>query len=182
MTFETLASQGNQTIYGSMAATIGPRINEIRNEFIKDCFSDFRKTKHRLEYVANVHGIEFINDSKATNINSTWFSLECMHKPIIWIVGGLDKGTDFKMLKSVASKKVKAIIWLGKDTLGFQSAFAELGLPITHTESLKKAVEIAYYAGRDGDVVLLSPACPSFDLFSDYEERGQEFRRFVNTL
>jgi UDP-N-acetylmuramoylalanine--D-glutamate ligase len=182
MTFETLASQGNQTIYGSMAANIGTRVNEIRNEFIKDCFSDFRKTEHRLESVSNVHGIEFINDSKATNINSTWFSLECMNKPIIWIVGGLDKGTDFEMLRSLVSKKVKAIIWLGRDTQRMPSSFAELGLPVTHTESLKEAVEIAYYAGKDGDVVLLSPACPSFDLFSDYEERGKEFKRFVNTL
>lgn len=182
MTFETLASQGNQTIYGSMAATIGTRVNEIRNDFIKDCFSDFRKSEHRLEHVAKIHGIEFINDSKATNINSTWFSLGCMNKPVIWIAGGLDKNADFEMLKSLISKKVKAIIWLQKNSKRIQSAFSELGLPVTRTESLKEAVEIAYYAGKDGDVVLLSPACPSFDLFSDYEERGREFRRFVNTL
>jgi UDP-N-acetylmuramoylalanine--D-glutamate ligase len=181
MTFETLASQGNQTIHGSMASNIGTRVNEIRNEFIKDCFSDFRKKEHRLEYVANVHGIEFINDSKATNINATWFSLECMNKPVIWIAGGLDKGTDFEMLKSLVMKKAKAIIWLGKDTQRLQS-FAESGLPVTNTKSLKQAVEIAYYAGKVGDVVLFSPACPSFDLFSDYEERGREFKRFVNTL
>src|ERR1039457_1937508 len=182
MTFETLATQGNQTIYGSMAASIGTRVNEIRNAIIKDSFSDFRKSRHRLDYVANVHGIEFINDSKATNINSTWFSLECMTKPVIWIVGGLNKEIDFEGLKSIVCKKVKAIVWLGKDTQRFQSSYAELGLPITHTESLKAAVETAYYAGRDGDVVLLSPASPSFDLFSDYEERGEEFKRLVNTL
>ena len=182
MTFETLATQGNQIIYGSMAASIGIRVHEIRNEVIKDSFSDFRKSPHRLEYVANVHGIEFINDSKATNINSTWFSLECMTKPIIWIVGGLNKGVDFEALKFLVCKKVKAIIWLGKDTQQFHSCFGELGLPIAHTESLKEAVETAYYAGKDGDVVLLSPASPSFDLFNDYEERGDEFKRLVDTL
>jgi len=182
MTFETLASQGNQTIYGSMAAGIGSRVNEIRNQFIKDCFSDFSKTEHRLEYVANVHGIEFINDSKATNINSTWFSLECMNKPIIWIAGRINKEVDFEILKSLVHKKVKAIIWLGKDTQQMPTLFSELNLPITHTESLNEAVEIAYYAGEKGDVVLFSPASPSFDLFSDYEERGQEFKRSVNTL
>jgi UDP-N-acetylmuramoylalanine--D-glutamate ligase len=182
MTFETLASQGNQTIYGSMAAGIASRVNEIRNEFIKDCFSDFRKTEHRLEYVANVHGIEFINDSKATNINSTWFSMECMNKPIIWIAGRINKGIDFDTLKSLVSKKVKAIVWLGRDAQQMSFLFSGMNLPVTHTESLKEAVEIAYYAGEKGDVVLLSPASPSFDLFSDYEERGKEFRRFVNTL
>ena len=182
MTFEALASQGNQTIYGSMAATIGPRINEIRNELIKDCFSDFRKTKHRMETVGNVHGIEFINDSKATNINSTWFSLESMNKPVIWIAGSLDKGTDFEMLRSIVTKKVRAIVWFGKDSLHLQSSFAALGVSVTHADSLEQAVNTAYYAGHDGDVVLLSPACPSFDMFSDYEERGREFKRFVNTL
>ena len=182
MTFETLASQGNHNNYGSMAANIGTRVHEIRNEFIKDCFSDFRKKEHRLEYVANVHGIEFINDSKSTNINSTWFSLECMHKPVIWIAGSIEKGTDVEMLKALVQKKVKGIIWFGKEKQYLKSFFLELGIPVTHTESLKEAVEIAYYAGKKGDVVLLSPACPSFDLFSDYEERGQEFKKFVHTL
>jgi UDP-N-acetylmuramoylalanine--D-glutamate ligase len=182
MTFEALATQGNQTIYSSMAASIGTRVHEIRNEIIKDSFSDFRKSRHRLEYVANIHGIEFINDSKATNINATWFSLECMTKPVIWIVGGINKGVDFEGLRSLVHKKVKAIVWLGKDTLRFHSAFGDLKLPTTHTESLQEAVETAYYAGKDGDVVLLSPASPSFDLFSDYEERGLEFKRLVNTL
>lgn len=182
MTFETLASQGNQTVYGSMAAGIGPRVKEIRNEFIKDCFSDFSKTEHRLEYVANVHGLEFINDSKSTNINSTWFSLECMNKPIIWIAGYLNKGFEFETIKSLVNKKVKAIIWLGKDTQKMPTLFSELGLPVTHTESLKEAIEIACYAGKIGDIVLLSPGCPSFDLFSDYEECGREFRRLVNAI
>jgi UDP-N-acetylmuramoylalanine--D-glutamate ligase len=182
MTLEALALQGNHNVFGSMAATIGNRVNEIRNETIKDCFTDFRKTLHRMEYIANVHGIEFINDSKATNINSTWYSLECMTKPVIWIAGGLDKGNDFEMLKPLVMKKVKAIICLGKDTRHLQSAFKVTGLPVTQTESMQEAVEIAYYAGKDGDVVLLSPACPSFDLYSDYEERGQEFNRFVSML
>jgi UDP-N-acetylmuramoylalanine--D-glutamate ligase len=182
MTIETLALQGNPNIYGSMAANIGPRIHEIRNDFIKHCFSDFQGIEHRLEHVANVHGIEFINDSKATNVNSTWFALESINKPVIWITGGIDKGNDYNALLPLVRKKVKAIICLGADNFQVQSFFAELNIPMTDTASMQEAVELAYFAGQIGDVVLLSPACPSFDLFQDYEDRGDRFKEMVRNL
>jgi UDP-N-acetylmuramoylalanine--D-glutamate ligase len=182
MTLETLALQGNLTIYNSMAASIGSRLNDIRSAFIKDCFSDFHGMEHRLESVANIHGIEFVNDSKATNVNSTWYAMESIQKPIIWIAGGVDNGNEMEVLTPLVRKKVKAIIWLGKNTERLQSYFNEFNLPVTQTESIEEAVELAYNTGRNGDLVLLSPACPSFDLFIDYEDRGRQFKRCVKNL
>jgi UDP-N-acetylmuramoylalanine--D-glutamate ligase len=182
MTIETLALQGNSTIYGSMAAGIGTRIHEIRNDFIKNCFTDFQGIEHRMEHVANVHGIEFINDSKATNINSTWFALESINQPIIWIAGGIDKGNDYAMLLPLVLKKVKAIICLGKDNRRLLSCFGGLNIPLTETISMEEAIDLAYIAGKIGDVVLLSPASPSFDLYKDYEDRGYNFKKAVRSL
>ncbi len=182
MNLETLALQGNQTIYTSMAASIAPRLKEIRNAFIKDSFADFHGMEHRMESVSNIHGIEFINDSKATNVNSTWYALESIHKPVIWIAGGTDNGNDYEALLPVVRRKVKAIVWLGKDTQRMQAFFKDLQLPSACTESIQESVDLAYFSGKKGDVVLLSPSCPSFDLFSDYEERGREFKRCVKNL
>jgi UDP-N-acetylmuramoylalanine--D-glutamate ligase len=182
MTLEKLASQGHLSAQGSMAAGIVTRIREIRKNFIKESFSDFQDAEHRLEKIANVHGIEFINDSKATNVNSTWFALESMTKPVIWIAGGVDTGNDFSTLCGLMRKSVKAIICLGVDNENLISAIQRTDVPFLTTQSMTEAVELAYLAGTKGDVVLLSPACASFDLFLDYEDRGNAFKKAVRNL
>jgi UDP-N-acetylmuramoylalanine--D-glutamate ligase len=182
MTLEILASQGHHSLQGSMAAGIGTRISEIRKDFIKESFSDFLDIEHRLEKISNVHGIEFINDSKATNVNSTWFALESMVKPVIWIAGGVDTGNDFSILCGLIRKCVKAIIFLGTDNDNLISAIQETDVPYLSAQSMTEAVELAYLAGTKGDAVLLSPACASFDLFLDYEDRGNAFKQAVRNL
>jgi UDP-N-acetylmuramoylalanine--D-glutamate ligase len=182
MTLETLALQGHPFVHSSMAASITARIKEVRSNFIKECFCDFQRMEHRMEPVANVHGIEFINDSKSTNINSTWFTLETMSKPVIWIAGGMDSGIDYSQLKALIRDKVKSIIFLGMDSTTLLSSMSDLEIPITDASSMEEAVELAYSSGAMGDVVLLSPGCPSFDLFKDYEERGNAFKEAVKQL
>jgi UDP-N-acetylmuramoylalanine--D-glutamate ligase len=182
MTLETLALQGQTSIHGTLASGIGPRVKDLRKTLIKECFSHMENTEHRMEYVTNVHGIEFINDSKATNINATWYSLGNMTKPVIWIAGGVDMGNDFEILKSLVRTKVKAIVCLGLDCSKLHAAFADLDKPFAETQYMLEAVELALFAGADGDVVLFSPACASFDLYKDYEERGKEFRDAVKIL
>jgi UDP-N-acetylmuramoylalanine--D-glutamate ligase len=182
MTLETLARQGNQVVQKSMAEAIGQRINEMRKNLIKESFSDFQNVEHRLETVANVHGITFINDSKATNINSTWYALESIGKPIIWIAGGVDPGNDYEPIMNIVRKKVKALICLGVDNVNLIRTFGSLDIPVTSTQSIAEAVDLAYVAGTKGDTVLMSPACASFDLFNNYEERGNAFKRAVKNL
>jgi UDP-N-acetylmuramoylalanine--D-glutamate ligase len=182
VTLETLALQGQNSIHCTLASGIGARVQDLRKSLIKDCFTRIESTEHRMEYVANVHGIEFINDSRATNINATWYSLGSMAKPVIWIAGGVDMGNDFEILKMLVRSKVKAIVCLGKDCSRLYKAFADLDKPFTETPLMFEAVELALFAGEDGDVVLFSPACASFDLFMDYEERGRAFREAVKTL
>ena len=132
--------------------------------------------------MANVHGIEFINDSKATNINATWYSLGSMTRPVIWIAGGVDMGNNFEILKSLVRNKVKAIVCLGRDCQRLHKAFADFDKPYSEAQSMFEAVELALFAGKDGDTVLFSPACASFDLYKDFEERGREFRETVKNL
>ncbi len=182
MTLETLALQGHPGVHCSMAASITTRIKEVRSNFIKECFCDFQQIEHRMENVGNVHGIEFINDSRSTNINSTWFTLECMSKPIIWIAGGKDTGIDYTLLKPLLRVKVKSIIFLGIDSRNFISSMSDLKIPITDASTMDEAVELAYLAGTMGDIILLSPGCASFDLFKDYEERGNAFKKVVKQL
>ena len=154
----------------------------IRNEKIRESLSDFQGVEHRLERFLKVHGIEFINDSKATNVNSTWYALECINKPIVWIVGGVDKGNDYSELKELVSKKVKAIVCLGVDNHKIVEAFDGVVPDIIETRDMKDAVRSAYYLAKDSDVVLLSPACASFDLFDNYEDRGRKFKMAVREL
>ena len=135
-----------------------------------------------MESVANVHGIEFINDSRSTNINSTWFTLESMSKPVIWIAGGMDAGIDYTQIRPLLSVKVKSIIFLGMDSSYLISSMSDLEIPLTEALTMEEAVELAYFAGTMGDVILLSPGCPSFDLFKDYEERGSAFKQAVKQL
>lgn len=182
MTLESLALQGRHNIYNSLAAGIAARILDLRKDVVKDSLTDFQQVEHRLEFVAKVHGIEFINDSKATNVNSTWFALESFDKPIIWIAGGIDKGNDYSMLFEMVRKKVRAIVCLGAENQKIIQAFSDKVGTIVETRSAQTAVEVAYQLGRPGDVVLLSPACASFDLFNNYEDRGVQFKEAVRTL
>mgnify|MGYP002619660293 CR=1 FL=1 len=182
MTIEQLALQGRHNIYNSMAASISAKLIGLRKETIKRCLEDFENVEHRLEFVANVHGIEFINDSKATNINSTWWALESANKPVIWIAGGIDKGNDYSLLGDLVKKKVKAIVCLGLDNSRIFEAFSDAVETIIETHSAGDAVKVAYSLGEPGDLVLLSPACASFDLFENYEDRGKQFKQHVKQL
>ena len=185
MLLQELALQGKHNIYNSMAAGVASRVLEIRKEVIRESLIDFESIEHRLEYVVKVHGIEFINDSKATNINSTWYALESMTKPIVWIVGGVDKGNDYSELTELVAKKVKAIVCIGaeaKSNKKIYKAFGDSIELIVDAVSMEDAVKRAYRLGQKGDTVLLSPACASFDLFKNYEERGWRFKRAVREL
>lgn len=182
MTIQELALQGKHNIYNSMAAGVTGKLVEIRKETIRESLSDFHNIDHRLEVVGNVHGIEFINDSKATNVNSTWYALESMNNPVILILGGVDKGNDYSMLNELVKEKVKAIICLGTDNKKIIKAFNGMVDTILEAHSAKEAVAQAYKIGKKGDTVLLSPACASFDLFENYEDRGTQFKQAVRAL
>jgi UDP-N-acetylmuramoylalanine--D-glutamate ligase len=165
-----------------MAAGISGMAVNIRNEKIRESMADFKGVEHRLERFLKVHGIEFINDSKATNINSTWYALESMTQPTVWVVGGIDKGNDYSELYDLVKTKVKAIVCLGKDNSKILEAFKNLGIDMVETQSMEDAVRSAYYLAKNGDTVLLSPACASFDLFENYEDRGRQFKHEVRQL
>lgn len=182
MTLEQLALQGKHNIYNSMAAGIAGKLMDIRRETLKQCLSDFHNVAHRLEYVSSVHGISFINDSKATNVNATWYAIEYYDKPIIWIAGGQDKGNDYSQLTELVKKKVKAIVCLGEDNKPLHEAFGDCVETIVDTNTAFHAVNAAYQLAKKGDVVLLSPACASFDLFENYEDRGNQFKTSVKEL
>jgi UDP-N-acetylmuramoylalanine--D-glutamate ligase len=177
-----LALKGKHNTYNSMAASIASRILDIKKEVIRESLQDFSGVEHRLERFIKVHGIEFINDSKATNVNSTWYALECMTTPTIWIVGGVDKGNDYSSLEPLVKEKVKSIICLGLDNAKIHKAFGHLVEDIQDATSMKEAVTKAYRLGQKEDTVLLSPACASFDLFKNYEDRGEQFKECVREL
>ena len=182
MTIYELALQGKHNLNNSMAAGISGSILNLRKEGIRECLSDFQGVEHRLERFLRVHNIEFINDSKATNINSVWYALESMNTPVVWIVGGVDKGNDYSILFDLVKEKVKAIVCLGKDNSKIIAAFDGMVEQIVDTKSIEEAVRSAYFLSEKGDTVLLSPACASFDLFKNYEERGRKFKEAVRNL
>ena len=182
MTIHDLALKGRHNTYNSMAAAIAGKVLNIRKETIRDSLTDFQGVEHRLEPVITVAGINFINDSKATNVNSTWYALECMSTDVVWIAGGIDKGNDYAELSSVVKEKVRAIVCLGKDNSKIISAFNGAVPTIVETTSMEEAVKSAYYLAHKGDTVLLSPACASFDLFQNYEDRGRQFKLAVRNL
>lgn len=182
MSIFDLALQGKHNLYNSLAAGIAARVLDIRKETIRESLADFQNAEHRLEFVGTVHGIDFINDSKATNINSAWFALESMQKPVIWVAGGVDKGNDYAMLHDLVKQKVKAIVCLGIDNEKIREAFKDVVVDIVETKSASEAVSAAYKLGKKGDAVLLSPACASFDLFKNYEDRGRQFKTAVRAL
>jgi UDP-N-acetylmuramoylalanine--D-glutamate ligase len=182
MTIQELALQGKHNLYNSMASGVAAKLVGIRKSAIRESLSDFHNIEHRLEVIGNVHGIEFINDSKATNVNSTWYALESMNNPVILILGGIDKGNDYSILTDLVKQKVKAIICLGTDNAKILKAFNGVVDTIVEAKSAKSAVDQAYKLGKKGDTVLLSPACASFDLFEDYEDRGIQFKEAVRCL
>lgn len=182
MSIHDLSVKGKHNQYNSMAAGISARIAGIRKEKIRESFSSFKGLEHRLEHVATVRGVEFINDSKATNVNSVWYALESMTRPTILILGGQDKGNDYNEIAELVKEKVKAIVCLGVDNAPIHNAFDGIIENIIDTSSAKDAVNAAYSLAEKEDVVLLSPACASFDLFANYEERGIQFREAVKNL
>lgn len=182
MSIHDLALKGKHNSQNSMASAVAARILDIRSVSIRESLTDFVNVEHRLEFVAKVHGIEFINDSKATNINSTWFALESMDKPTVWIVGGIDKGNDYNELMDLVKDKVKAIICLGVDNHKIIEAFKGVVDTIVEAKSAMEAVAYGYRLASKDETVLLSPACASFDLFENYEERGDMFKEAVRRL
>ncbi len=182
MSINDLALQGKHNIYNSMASGIVAKVLELRNETIRESMGSFTNIEHRLEHVAKISGIDFINDSKATNVNSTWYALESMPGDVVLILGGVDKGNDYNMLKDLVKSKVRSIVCLGKDNKRIHEAFEDDVEVIVNTFSANEAVQIAYHLAKKGDTVLLSPACASFDLFKNYEDRGNQFKKAVKEL
>jgi UDP-N-acetylmuramoylalanine--D-glutamate ligase len=182
MSVHELSLKGRHNTYNSMAAGIAGNVLKIRNEVIREALMDFQGVEHRLEQVMKVHGINFINDSKATNVNSTWYALESVKGNTIWIAGGIDKGNDYSELYNLVENKVKAIVCLGKDNHRIVEAFQSRVESIVETASMEDAVRAAYYLAQDGETVLLSPACASFDLFESFEDRGRQFKAAVRAL
>lgn len=182
MTIQELALQGKHNVYNSMASGIASRLLEIRSESLKQSLSDFKNAEHRLEHVAKIQNIDFINDSKATNVNSAWYALESVSTPIVWIAGGVDKGNDYTILKNLVKDKVRAIVCLGVDNEKLHEAFSDVVDVMVDASSAKEAAELSYHLAQKGDTVLLSPACASFDLFKNYEDRGEQFKAAVKEL
>jgi UDP-N-acetylmuramoylalanine--D-glutamate ligase len=181
-TIHKLALEGRNNNHNTMAAAIACKVLNIRKNVIRESLAEFQGIEHRLEPVFKVSGINFINDSKSTNINSTWYALECMETAVVWIAGGIGKGNDYSGLFPIVKQKVKAIVCLGRDNKKIIEAFSERVPKIVETTSMEKAVRTAYYLCERGDTVLLSPACVSFDLFSNYEDRGRQFKAAVKNL
>jgi len=179
---EQLALVGKHNLYNSMAAGIAARVLDLKKESVREALMDFKGLEHRLERVVKVKGVEFINDSKATNVNSAWYALESTQRPIIWIAGGTDKGNDYEVLKPLVKEKVKAIVCLGIDNTRIHDAFGKLVDVIVNTQSMPECVQVCYRLANPGDIVLLSPACASFDLFENYEDRGRQFKEAVREL
>lgn len=182
MSIFDLSLQGKHNAQNSMAAGIAARVLDIRKETIRESLSDFQGVEHRLEPVIKVHGIEFINDSKATNVNSSWYALETMRNEVVWIAGGIDKGNDYSILYPLIKEKVKAIVCLGKDNTKLHNSFDDLIDTVVDADDMQDAVRTAYYLSKKGYQVLLSPACASFDLFDNYEDRGRQFKEAVRNL
>ncbi|HEX6915360.1 MAG TPA: UDP-N-acetylmuramoyl-L-alanine--D-glutamate ligase [Chitinophagaceae bacterium] len=182
MSIYDFALKGKHNNYNTMAAGIAAATLGIRKEKIREAVKDFQSLEHRMEHVATVRGVEFINDSKATNVNSTWYALESMNKPTILVLGGTDKGNDYTLIADLVKEKVKAIVCMGVDNKKILAAFRDMAPVIVETGSAKEAVEQSFRLAAKGDVVLLSPACASFDLFKNYEDRGNQFKEAVKAL
>ncbi|WP_397447624.1 UDP-N-acetylmuramoyl-L-alanine--D-glutamate ligase [Polaribacter sp. R77954] len=182
MPISTLSVKGKHNTKNVMAASMAAQLLSVRKEFIKESMATFEGAEHRLENVAKVKDVEYINDSKATNVNATFYALECMDKQTIWIVGGVDKGNDYTDLLPLVREKVKAIVCLGVDNEKIKNTFGNVIDMIVETAGAEEAVKVSYKLAERGDAVLLSPACASFDLFKSYEDRGRQFKKAVRSL
>ena len=182
MSIYDFALKGKHNAYNTMAASIAATTLGIRKEKIREAVSNFHNLEHRMEFVATVKGVDFINDSKATNVNSTWYALESMQKPTVLILGGVDKGNDYALVADLVKEKVKAIVCMGTDNAKMIEFFKDKVAQIIEVDSAKNAVNASFKLAEKGDVVLLSPACASFDLFKNYEDRGQQFKESVKAL
>ena len=182
MNIRDLALQGKHNLQNSMAASVASRALEIRKDSIRESLKAFDAIEHRMEFVQSVNGIRFINDSKATNVNSAWFALESIPGPIIWIAGGVDKGNDYTSLLHLVADKVDHLVCLGRDNAKLRATFADKVSTVTEVDTAAAAVQAAYDLASPGHTVLLSPACASFDLFGNYEERGRAFKAAVRAL
>jgi UDP-N-acetylmuramoylalanine--D-glutamate ligase len=182
MKFEDRSLPGIHNSQNSMASAMAARLLQVRKESIRESLMNFDALEHRLEPAGSIRGVHFINDSKATNVNATWYALESVSKPVVWIVGGVDKGNNYGELMSMVEDKVKAIVCLGLDNTKLLDEFTGKVKVITETRSMEKAVKMAFSLSDKGDTVLLSPACASFDLFNNYEDRGEQFKYWVRQL
>jgi UDP-N-acetylmuramoylalanine--D-glutamate ligase len=182
MPISTLSIKGKHNTKNAMAATMAAQLLKVRKQTIMESLEDFEGAEHRLENVAKIRDVEYINDSKATNVNATFYALECMDKPTVWIVGGVDKGNDYNDLLALVREKVKAIVCLGLDNEKIKRTFGNVVDIIVETAGAEEAVKVSHKLADRGDVVLLSPACASFDLFDNYEDRGRQFKEAVRSL
>ena len=179
---ELLSLTGTHNLYNSLASGIAAKLLDISDEKLRSSLGDFQGVEHRLEKVAKVRGIQFINDSKATNVNSCWYALQSMKNKVVLILGGLDKGNDYSEIESLVKEKVRALVFLGKDNSKLHKFFDGKVENIVETHSMEEAVKVAYNLASEEDTVLLSPCCASFDLFRSYEDRGQQFKEYVRKL
>ncbi|MBR6321172.1 MAG: UDP-N-acetylmuramoyl-L-alanine--D-glutamate ligase [Prevotella sp.] len=182
MELEELALRGKHNLYNSLAAGITANIAGVSNEFIRKGLSSFAGVEHRLEKAGKVRGVEFVNDSKATNVNACWYALESMRKPTVLILGGVDKGNDYSELYDLVKEKCVGLVFLGVDNKKLHEAFDQFGLPTADVTSMKDCVDRCFAMAKDGDCVLLSPCCASFDLFKNMEDRGEQFKQCVRDL
>ena len=182
MFLKELALGGKHNVYNSMAAAIAGKVMDIDNDDIRRSLSSFQAVEHRLEKVMSIKDVLYINDSKATNVDAAWYALECQDRPVVWIVGGTDKGNDYSVLLDLAREKVKAMICMGLDNRKFHESFKGIVPEIHDVTSAEDAVRLASRIAAAGDVVLLSPCCASFDLFKNYEDRGKKFKEAVRNL
>jgi len=179
---ESLSLTGRHNIYNSLAAGIASRVAGIKSDVIRQSLSDFPGVEHRLERVATVRGVHYVNDSKATNVDACWYALDSMKTPVVLIVGGKDKGNDYDPIKPLMREKCRAVVYLGADNAKLHANFDSLGLPVRDTHSMADCVKACYELAEPGDTVLLSPCCASFDLFKNMEDRGEQFKTLVRNL
>ncbi|HLT52058.1 MAG TPA: cyanophycin synthetase, partial [Arenibacter sp.] len=182
MSTDTIALEGKHNLKNTMAAAITAKLIGIRKETIRRSIADFQGAEHRLEKVLKIHHVQYVNDSKATNVNAVHYALDSMKTPTVWIVGGVDKGNDYKQLMPLVREKVKAIICLGLDNSKIKEAFGNVVDIMVETYDMEEAVKVAYKIAERGDTVLLSPACASFDLFKNYGDRGDQFKAAIKKL
>jgi len=182
MSIKELGLKGKHNLYNSMAAGMTSSLLKLRKKKIKNSLKNFENLEHRLESVLKIGGVEFINDSKATNINSVWYALETAKRPIVWIAGGVDKGNDYNLIKDLVKQKVKMIATIGEDVQKLNETFGDVVERIINFNTLEEAVTAAYGNASRGEVVLFSPACASFDMFENYMERGEQFKDIVRNL